>query len=265
MDNTVSALKTDLEGQLNQTREELRVAQESLEQSMRTQREAKTEKDNLSRQLQDFQAKLDEANNAKTRLERQNRALQDEMETLSEEIESNVMDKFEEMKNSHNRAINEHKAAIEAANSNARTFEDKHRNATTENEAIRGQLEEATARAQKLEGDHSATKAQLEDARRKHEDEIQSHQRTQKEAKKLSKALKQAKADLLEAENKVPEAELRRVTELTQDLQLQLEEAQRATALAQKEKESLNSDLSSLRLELEEEQRAKQQAMANAK
>merc|ERR1712227_438992 len=229
MDNTVSALKTDLEGQLNQTREELRVAQESLEQSMRTQREAKTEKDNLSRQLQDFQAK------------------------------------FEEMKNSHNRAINEHKAAIEAANSNARTFEDKHRNATTENEAIRGQLEEATARAQKLEGDHSATKAQLEDARRKHEDEIQSHQRTQKEAKKLSKALKQAKADLLEAENKVPEAELRRVTELTQDLQLQLEEAQRATALAQKEKESLNSDLSSLRLELEEEQRAKQQAMANAK
>merc|ERR1712227_52080 len=175
-------------------------------------------------------------------------------ETLSEEIESNVMDKFEEMKNSHNRAINEHKAAIEAANSNARTFEDKHRNATTENEAIRGQLEEATARAQKLEGDHSATKAQLEDARRKHEDEIQSHQRTQKEAKKLSKALKQAKADLLEAENKVPEAELRRVTELTQDLQLQLEEAQRATALAQKEKESLNSDLSSLRLELEEEE-----------
>merc|ERR1712110_531863 len=98
MENKLALLKTDLEGQLNTTKEELRVAQESLEQSMKTQREAKQEKDELSRKILDIQAQLDEALNAKTRLERQNRALQDEMENLSEEIESNVMDKFEETK-----------------------------------------------------------------------------------------------------------------------------------------------------------------------
>jgi len=86
MENKLALLKTDLEGQLNTTKEELRVAQESLEQSMKTQREAKQEKDELSRKILDIQAQLDEALNAKTRLERQNRALQDEMENLSEEI-----------------------------------------------------------------------------------------------------------------------------------------------------------------------------------
>jgi len=265
VDAAREAAKGDLEGQLNSAKEELRSLTANLESSLKAQRDTAAAKEALGHKLNDIQAQLDESNNTKSRLERQVKTLQEEMENLSEEIEGNVMEKFDDMKRAHSKALDALRMELDSAQNAARLNDEKNKRLQHDLEELTSKADNETARAASLERDLANVRTSFEELKRKAQQDADELTRANKDLAKATKAIHRLRQDVDDAQGKVPESELRRLADQSLDLQTQIEDERRARSNAEREREQLNQQLQSLRSELEEEQRARQTASGNLK